>query len=168
MTISKKLNYSLYSYLSNKLKIGTFFVGGRNFTGHICVHHRSGGVKRNYCLIDFYRRINSFGLIYKIIKDLNRTAFLGSIIYENGLFSYIILTEGVKIGDRLYSGDKKKFRNKFKNGFALCLSTINLFIIVNNIEINPYSGSKMSRAAGTSCLLVGKKKDNVILKFKSG
>lgn len=70
MTISKKLNYSLYSYLSNKLKIGTFFVGGRNFTGHICVHHRSGGVKRNYSLIDFYRRINSFGLIYKIIKDL--------------------------------------------------------------------------------------------------
>jgi len=168
MIISKKLNYSLYSYLSNKLKIGTFFVGGRNFTGHICVHHRSGGVKRNYCLIDFYRRINSFGLIYKIIKDLNRTAFLGSIIYENGLFSYIILSEGIKIGDRLYSGDIKNFRGKIKNGFALCLNVINLFIIVNNVEINPYNGSKMARAAGASCLIVGKKKDNVILKFKSG
>ena len=45
-----------------------------------------------YCLIDFYRRINSFGIIYKIIKDLNRTAFLGSILYENGLFSYIIFS----------------------------------------------------------------------------
>jgi len=26
----------------------------------------------------------------------------------------------------------------------------------------------MTRAAGTSCLLVGKKKDNIIIKFKSG
>lgn len=44
--------------------------------------YRSGGVKRNYCLIDFYRRINAFGLVYKIIKDLNRTAYIGAIIYE--------------------------------------------------------------------------------------
>jgi large subunit ribosomal protein L2 len=168
MEIHKKLNYSLYSYLSKNLKVGTFFVGGRNFTGHICVHHRSGGVKKNYYLIDFYRRVNSFGLIYKIIKDLNRTAFLGSIIYENGLFSYIILSEGLQIGDKIYSGSKKNFRGKSKNGFALCLNSINLFTIVNNVEMNPYTGSLLARAAGASCLLVGKKKDNVILKFKSG
>ena len=77
MKVNKNLNYNLYIYLSKNLKIGTFFVGGRNFTGHICVHHRSGGLKRNYFLIDFYRRLNSYGFIYKIINDLNRTAFLG-------------------------------------------------------------------------------------------
>lgn len=82
MEINKKLNYTLYSYLSKNLKIGTSFLAGRNFSGNICVHNRSGGVKRNYCLIDFYRRINAFGLVYKIIKDLNRTAYIGAIIYE--------------------------------------------------------------------------------------
>jgi len=168
MEIDKKLNYSLHYYLTKKLRIGTFFVGGRNFTGQICVHHKSGGVKRNYCLIDFYRRINSFGIIYKIIKDLNRTAFLGSILYENGLFSYIILTEGLKIGDKIYSGSKKNFKDKNKKGYALCVNFMNIFTIVNNIEYKPYTGSIFSRAAGTSSLLIGKKKDLVILKFKSG
>jgi len=166
--MSKKLNYNLYNFLTKKVKIGTFFVGGRNFTGHICMHHKSGGIKRNYCLIDFYRRINSFGLIYKIIKDINRTAFLGSIIYENGLFSYIILSEGLSLGDKIYSGSKKKFKDGIKVGFALSLNVVNLFTIVNNIELKPYTGSKLSRAAGTSCLLIGKKKDNIILKFRSG
>jgi large subunit ribosomal protein L2 len=132
------------------------------------MHHRSGGVKRNYCLIDFYRRINSFGIIYKIIKDLNRTAFLGGIIYENGLFTYIILTDGIRVGDKLYSGSKKNFKGKIKNGYALNLSMINLFTIINNIEFKPYKGSILSRAAGASSLIVGKKKENIIIKFKSG
>ena len=168
MVVIKKLNYNLYNFITKKLKMGTFFVGGRNFTGHICMHHRSGGVKRNYCLIDFYRRINSFGIIYKIIKDLNRTAFLGSIVYENGLFSFIILSEGLKVGDKIYSGSKKKFRDKVKIGFALPLNIVNLFTIVNNVEYRSYTGSKFSRAAGTSSLLIGKRKDIIILKFRSG
>lgn len=168
MDISKKLNYNLYYYLSKNLKVGTTFSGGRNFSGHICIHHRSGGVKRNYCLIDFYRRINSFGTIFKIIKDINRTALLGAIIYENGLFSYIILSEGIKLGYKLYSGSYINIRGKLLNGFAAPLASINLFTIVNNVETKPYTGSKIARSAGTSCLLVGKKKGKVILKLKSG
>jgi len=168
MQINKKLNYNLYSYLSKTLKIGTTFIGGRNFSGHVCVHHRSGGVKRNYRFIDFFRRINSFGIVLKIIKDLNRTAYLGSIIYENGLFSYIILSEGITLGQKLYSGSKKNFKGKLKNGFTSSLYYINLFTIVNNIETKPYSGSVLSRSAGTSSLLIGKKDDYIIIKLKSG
>lgn len=168
MDIKKKLNYTLYSYLSKNLKIGTSFLGGRNFSGNICVHNRSGGVKRNYCLIDFYRRINAFGLVYRIIKDLNRTAYIGAIIYENGLFSYIILSDNLKVGDKIYSGSKKNFKGKIKAGYAISLNWINLFTIINNVENKPYSGAIIARAAGASCLLVGKKKENVILKLKSG
>lgn len=168
MDINKKLNYNLIFNISKKLKIGTTFLGGRNFSGHICIHHRSGGVKRNYSLVDFYRRINSFGIIIKIIKDLNRTALLGSIIYENGLFSYIILSEGVTVGNRLYSGSKKNFKTKAKLGYSTSLKYISLFTTVNNIEFRPYTGSKLARAAGTSCLLVGRKYNYVILKLKSG
>jgi len=163
-----KINYYIYSNLFKRLKIGITFIGGRNNSGHICVHHQSGGIKRSYILIDFFRRINSFGHIYKILKDLNRTAFLGGIIYENGLFSYIILTEGIKLGGIIYSGSKIRIKNKFKIGYALTLNSINLFNILNNIELQPYKGSTLARAAGTSCLLTGRKKKFVILKTSSG
>src|SRR5690606_7818471 len=117
------------------------------YTGHICIHHKSAGVKRNYCLIDFFRRVNSIGIIYKIIKDLNRTAFIGAIIYENGLFSYIILSEGLYIGQKIFSGNKKGYKGKLKLGFASFLYYFNLFSILNNIELKPFLGATISRAA---------------------
>jgi large subunit ribosomal protein L2 len=168
MNKNNLLKYNLFNYTSKLLKIGTYFLGGRNFSGTICVQHRSGGNKHNYYLIDFFRRINLFGKIYKIIKDINRTAFLGAIIYENGLFSYIILSEGLKIGDEIYSGSLKSLDKEILNGYALPLKDYNLFTLVNNIEILPFSGASLARAAGVSCILSGKKKDKMIVKFKTG
>jgi len=49
-------------------------------------------------------------------------------------------------------------KSKIETGFAVLLKSINLFNYVNNIEMIPYSGAALSRAAGASCLLVGKKK----------
>lgn len=168
INIVNEKNYLNYLLIAKNLRLGTYFVSGRNFLGRICVHHKSGGHKRNYKLIDFFRRVNAFGFIYKIIKDLNRSAYLGAILYENGLFSYIILSEGLSLYDLIFSGsiDLKKY--KLNKGYALPLIYINLFTIVNNIESFPFYGSSFSRAAGTSCLLVGKKKDKIIVKFKSG
>jgi len=165
MDFLKKLNYCLYLYSSRKLKLGILPLvnSGRNFTGQICIHNRSGGVKRNFKLIDFYRRINLFGFIYKILKDINRTALLGAIIYENGLFSYIIISEGLKLGDKIFSGSIGSFEGKIKKGYAVPLNLINLFTVVNNIEFKPYTGSKYTRAAGTSSLLVGKKMKKSLL-----
>lgn len=167
---SKKtlINYNIFSFFFKNLKFGTYFVGGRNFSGKICVYHRSGGNKRNFFLIDFFRRINSFGIICKIIKDLHRTSFLGAVLYENGLFSYILLSEGLNIGDLIYSGSLNFFGKKIDKGFAVPLNNISLFTIVNNIESYPFGGSIYCRSAGSSCILVGKKKDNIIIKFKSG
>ena len=164
--MNKVLNYRLHSYLSKSLKIGTSFAAGRNFTGSICVNHKSGGVKRKHTFIDYYRRVNTFGVVSRIMKDINRTAFIASIIYENGLFSYIILPEGVTVGDKLYSGSQEQV--DLKKGYAVLLRYISLFTVVNNVELKPYTGSTLSRAAGASCLLVGKKQQNVILKLKSG
>jgi len=167
--IEKKINYNFFFYLKNKLKIGTNVGTGRNFSGQICISHICKGNKRNYYYIDYYRRINSFGIIYKILKEINRAAFIGCIIYENGLFSYIILSENISIGDKIYSGGKKKFNISFKtNGYAIPLYTINLFSVINNIEIFPYKGSILSRSAGTSSLLTTRHKKKVILKLKSG
>lgn len=168
MNKSNLLNYNFFNYVSKLLRVGTYFCGGRNFLGNICIQHRSGGNKHNYYLIDFFRRINLFGQIYKIIKDINRTAYLGAIIYENGLFSYIILSEDLKIGDTIYSGFLNSSVKEINIGYALPLKDYNLFSLVNNIEFLPFSGASLARAAGTSCILIGKKKDKIIIKSKTG
>jgi len=106
--------------------------------------------------------------LYKIIKDTkNRTSFLGAILYENGLFSYIILTEGLVNGNLIYSGSYLTVKQNLKKGFALPLYLINLFTIVNNIELNPYKGASLSRAAGAGSLIVGRKSKRIIIKLKS-
>jgi large subunit ribosomal protein L2 len=78
---------------------------GRNFLGRICVKGRGNGNKRMYRFIDFYRRINQFGYVLKILYDCNRTSFIALVIYQNGLNSFIIATENLKINDFIYSGE---------------------------------------------------------------
>jgi large subunit ribosomal protein L2 len=160
------LKYNLFAHAPKVLRMGIFLFSGRNFSGAICVQHRSSGSKHNYYLIDFFRRVNLFGKLYKIIKDAHRTAFIGGVVYENGLFSYIVLSEGLKLGGDIYSGS---FLNEEAfNGCAVPLKDYSLFTLLNNVEHFPYSGASLARAAGSSCVLSGKKKEDMVVKFKTG
>ena len=156
-------NY-LFNYINKKIKLGLNSRSGRNFSGRICVHHKINK-KNKYFKIDFYRRLNCFGFLYKIIKNSNRSSFIGGIIYENGLFSYIILTEKIYIGSKIYSGI---FNNNKNLGWSYKLENINLFTIISNIELNPYNGINLVRAAGTKAILTKIEKNKVNLKLKSG
>jgi ribosomal protein L2 len=165
-----KYLYYFFSTINKKFTIGSRPSAGRNFSGTICVHHKAGGNKNKYLLVDFYRRLNSYGYIYKIIKNLNFTAFLGGIIYENGLFSYIILSETLKLRSRIYSGS---YYQKGKDelgyiGMTVPLKKISLFALVNNIEKYPFSGGSIIRAAGSSGILTSKFDNKISLKLKSG
>lgn len=164
------LKYLHYFFLliNKKFTIGSRPLSGRNFSGTICVHHKSGGNKNQYYFIDFYRRINNYGYIYKILKCSNRTAFLGGVIYENGLFSYILLTETLKIGARIYSGSFYNNDDINTIGITLPLRKIRLFSIINNIEKYPFSGGSIIRAAGSSAILTSKLFNSITLKLKSG
>jgi ribosomal protein L2 len=86
------------------LLVGKVSNAGRNFLGRICVQGRGGGKKFRYLKVDFYRRINSFGKILKILSKIYISGFLGLILYDNGLASYILLSDGVKLNDIIYSG----------------------------------------------------------------
>jgi len=165
------LNYKFsLSLIIKKLKIGTFYLSGRNNTGKICINHKCSGLKQNHNYIDFYRRINSYGSIMKILRFINFSAFLGLIFYDNGLYSYIIISEGLKSGDRIYSGSfiVMEQNTVIKKGYALPLKNYKIFTLVNNIEKNPFQGAIISRAAGTSSFIVGKNKEKIILKLRSG
>ena len=161
------LNYTIKKILK-KLNVGIYSKNGRNNFGRICVFHRGGGNLKKYRLIDFYRRLNLFGYVYKIIYDPNRTSFIGLIFYENGLFSYIILSDNVVIGNKIFSGDSIINNNCYLQGSAIPLKYIPLFNIVNNIEISPNKGAIFIRSAGNSAIIVSKTLENVTLKFKSG
>lgn len=138
-------NIDMYKYYSRKLTLSLSKCGGRNLFGQITVYHRGGGCRRNYRVIDFYRRMNSFGVIVGIEYDPNRSAYIALIYYISGVFSYITAFEGVKLGDIVFSGDALargnrfilKFVYKFNNVFfeeslrGMCLagSAVPLFFI---------------------------------------
>jgi len=161
------MNYFKYLLfnINKKLKLGCSLKAGRNFLGKICVHHQFGGKNFKKFNIDFFRRIEQYGYIYKIIIDHNRTAFIGGIIYENGLFSYIILAEKLYIGNKIYSGILN-INNKI--GYTNILKNIKLFTIINNLEKNTTKGISLIRAAGSSALLTNINKKMAVLKLKSG
>lgn len=134
--------------------------------GRICVYHRGGGNKKIYTHVDFFRRLNQYGTILKIFKDSFRTGFLAFVFYDNGLSSFILLTEGLKIGDRFFSGFF--FQQMYNNGSTFLVKNVGLFTNVHSLELFPLSGAKLCRAAGTNALLISKDIDKVCLKLSSG
>lgn len=73
-------------------------------------------------------------------------------MYDNGIFSYIILSENVLEGNKIYSGvNLKNF--SLSLGSATSLKNIPLFSIVNNVESRPFKGAMLSRAAGTGSVI---------------
>jgi len=148
---------------------------GRNFTGKICIHHRGGGKRIRKNAIDFFRRINCYGFLIKIIKPIF-TSSLGLIIYENGFSNYILLTKDLMIGDIIFSGtsiNKKKIKNRRinypQNGYSIPLFNVTVLSIISTIEIYPFSGFSINRSAGTKATLISRLSNNKnLLKVKSG
>ena len=81
--------------------------GGRNNQGRITVRHRGGGAKRRYRIIDFKRdKDGIIGTVASIEYDPNRTANIALINYADGEKRYIIAPKGLKVGDKIESGEK--------------------------------------------------------------
>lgn len=164
----------MYKNLFVKLKIkklisfGVSSTGGRNFLGRICVHHQGGGNKRIFKFLDFFRRLNCFGIILNIWKDSFRSAHIGCIYYLNGLIANSIISENNKIGNILYSGDIISHKMCFNLGSAIPLKYITLFSIINNIELFPLSSGKLTRSAGVGSILIGLNPKYAFLKLSSG
>jgi len=162
----------LYNKISKNLKYGKISHGGRNFLGRICVHHRGNGWKKNYRLIDFYRRINSFGLVIKLCFDCNRSALLALIVYFNGFSSYIIASSNLAKSDIIYSGLPELLEEALETynrifGWALPLYSIKLFSVVNMVEKIPKKGSSLIRSAGSSGIFIGRAAGIAIIKLNS-
>jgi ribosomal protein L2 len=64
--------------------------------------------------------------------------------------------------------DQSKINSSVLLGSSVPLQNINLFSLVSNIELIPFGGGIVSRAAGTGLLLTSKIDNKVLLKSKSG
>ena len=138
---------------------------GRNNQGKITVRHQGGGVKRKYRIIDFKR--NKFdipGTVASIEYDPNRTANIALIHYLDGEKRYIIAPKGLKVGDKIVSGEVVDI----KVGNSLPIKNIPVGTVVHNIELRPGKGASLARSAGTSAQILGREGAYVMIRLSSG
>ena len=128
--------------------------GGRNNEGKITVRHKGGGVKRKYRLIDFKRnKDNIWAKVDSIQYDPNRTCNIALLHYYDGEKRYILAPKGLKVGNKVMSGDEKI---DIIVGNCTKLDNIPEGTFVHNVELKPGKGGQMVRSAGCSAQVLGK------------
>lgn len=138
---------------------------GRNNRGVITSRHRGGGHKRLYRQIDFFReKIGISAIVNTVEYDPNRNSRICLLHYNDGSKGYILQARGLKVGDEVIAN----FLAPVNIGNHMPLCNLPLGTEVHNIEIQPGSGGKMARAAGSFAQLVAKEGDYVTLKLASG
>ena len=139
--------------------------GGRNNTGQMTVRYIGGGHKRMYRIIDFKRQKDGIPAeVLTIEYDPNRSARIALIQYEDGVKSYIIAPNGLKVGQKLLSGAGAAP----EMGNCLPLSEIPVGTLVHAIELRPGQGAAMARSAGTYAQLAAREGKYAILRLPSG
>ncbi|MBA2528659.1 MAG: 50S ribosomal protein L2 [Euzebyales bacterium] len=138
---------------------------GRNANGRITTRHQGGGHKRRYRVIDFRR--NKDGVPAKVATveyDPNRSSRIALLHYLDGEKRYILAPEGLKVGDRVQSGEGADIRP----GNALPLRNIPVGTIVHAVELRPGGGAKLGRSAGNRIQLLAKEGSKAALRLPSG
>ena len=127
--------------------------GGRNHSGKTTCRFRGGGARRIYRMIDFRRNKDDMVATVEAIEyDPNRTCFIALLKYEDGELRYILAPVGIKVGEKLQSGE----RVEPKVGNCMPLANIPVGLEVHNIELNPKQGGKIVRSAGAVARLAAK------------
>ena len=138
---------------------------GRNSYGRITVRHQGGGSRRKYRIIDFKRRKDNVpAVVIAIEYDPNRTANIALIEYEDGEKAYILAPIGLKVNDKVMSGEKADI----KPGNALPISCIPVGTMIHCIELKPGKGAQMVRSAGNSAQLMAKEGKYAHVRLPSG
>jgi large subunit ribosomal protein L2 len=139
--------------------------GGRNNRGRMTSKHRGGGHKRRLRLIDFKRTRDGIpAVVFSLEYDPNRSANIALLHYSDGVKTYILAPDGLKVGTKVESGENADI----KPGNALMLKNIPVGTIVHAIEMKPGAGAQLARGAGTQAQLMAKEGKMALLKLPSG
>ena len=139
--------------------------GGRNSYGRITVRHIGGGNRTKLRVIDWKRdRVGIPATVKAIEYDPNRTAYLALIQYVDGVKSYILAPEGLKVGHKVESGPDADILN----GNVLPISSIPVGTVICCVEMNPGKGAQLVRTAGASAQLMAKENGFAQIRLPSG
>lgn len=138
---------------------------GRDASGQVAVRHQGGRQKRYLRLIDWKRdKFDLPGQVVAIEYDPNRTVYLALLQYPDGEKRYILCPAGLKVGEKVVSGEKVEI----KVGNCLPLANIPVGTMVHNIELHPGRGGQIVRSAGARATVVAQERDDTQLKMPSG
>jgi large subunit ribosomal protein L2 len=139
--------------------------GGRNNVGELTSWWRGGGHKRAYRVIDFKRDKHGIPATVTTVEyDPNRSARIALVTYADGEKRYILQPAGLKVGDRIVSGEAVDILP----GNAMAIKSIPLGTLVHNVELKPGKGGQIARSAGSSVQVVAKEGEYASLKMPSG
>ncbi len=139
--------------------------GGRNSYGRVTCWQRGGGHKRRYRVIDFKRFKDDIpAKVAHLEYDPNRSAYIALLHYADGEKKYILAPLGLKVGDKVISGENVDIQN----GNALPLRQIPLGTLVHNVELKIGKGGQLIRSAGTYGQLMAKEGKYALIKLPSG
>lgn len=139
---------------------------GRNNQGVLTVRHQGSGVKQFYRLVDFkLQKFDIEATVTAIEYDPNRGPRIALVQYTDGVKSYVLAPEGLKVGDKIMSSQKAI---EAKSGNRMPLQFIPVGMFVHNLELTPGKGGQLVRGAGLSAQLVGKEEGYALVKLPSG
>jgi large subunit ribosomal protein L2 len=137
---------------------------GRNNQGRITTRHKGGGARQFYRLVNFKLAPELTAVIEHIEYDPNRTARIARIKDSNNEYHYIIAADGMKVGQKLYSGEEAPI----ETGNRLPLKNIPVGSTIHAIELQPGRGAQMVRSAGNRAQLTAKEGDYAFVRLPSG
>ena len=104
------------------------------------------------------------GTVIDIEHDPARNAPIALVKLENGEKVYMLVTEGLGIGESVLWAAAGEVRN----GNTLTLQNIPTGTYICNIEARPNDGGKFVRASGVQAVVVDKSEDRVGIRMPSG
>lgn len=97
--------------------------------------------------------------------DPNRSANIALVLYKDGEYRYILSPKGLKIGDKIESGNKNVL---IKIGNSLPMFNIPVGSIIHNVEMKPGKGGQLARSAGSYIQIISRDNNYVTLRLRSG
>jgi len=104
------------------------------------------------------------GTVIGIEHDPARSAPIAMVAFENGKKQFIVVPEGISVGENLSCGVSAEV----KPGNTLPLAEIPEGIPICNIESKPNDGGQFARSSGVYATLVSRELSKVIVRMPSG
>ena len=96
--------------------------------------------------------------------DPNRSAYIALLHYVDGVKSYILAPNRLRVGMTVVSG----VGQDIQVGNAMPLAAMPVGTLVHNVELQPGRGAQLARSAGTGIQLMAKEGDYATLRLPSG